>query len=73
MDLTILFVNVDDFYKKYLIKAPKTLAVSGKNQRKRHFVLSPSEVMNIFIAFQSSGYRNFKAFYLEYVSKFLIT
>ncbi|MDB6095759.1 MAG: Transposase [Francisellaceae bacterium] len=71
MDLTLLFVDVDDFCKKYLMNAPKSLPCPGKFKRNRKFTLSQSEIMTIFITFQTSGYRNFKAFYLEYVCKFL--
>lgn len=73
MDLTKIFVDVDDFMKNYLCSAPKklTLNKTQKISRNRACRLSNSEVMTICITFHISGYRNFKAFYLEYVCKYL--
>jgi hypothetical protein len=71
IDITTLFCNIDDFcmhleneYTKYLIQ--------NKNNKK--FNLSPSktlslsEIMTITVYFHLSNYRNFKAYYIEYVS-----
>ncbi len=70
MDLTGLFCDVDDFVNEHKKTAPK-----GINNREikysRNPSLSDSEIMTICIAFHQSGYRNFKAFYREYVFKFL--
>ncbi len=63
MDFTELFVDIDDFWKKFQPIYQKHLLQDRKIQRKRKNKLSMSEIMTILIAFQISGYRNFKAYY----------
>ena len=67
MDLTELFCNVDDFVK---LNVKKMLTNNKKYFRLSK--LSESEIMTISIAYHMSGYKNFKAFYREYVVKYLI-
>jgi len=72
MDLTALFCDVDDFVSKKEMSTvqPKVIG-KNKTQRIRACALSDSEIMTIIIAYHQSGYRNFKAFYIEYVCKHL--
>lgn len=73
MDLTTLFCDVDDFYKEYANQEPtnRRIAQNGKLLRNRKKSLSQSEIMTIVIYFHASGYRNFKAFYLNHVTTHL--
>jgi hypothetical protein len=59
-----LFCHVDDFCKAFLPHWNKQL-LSARRPRGRR--LSFSEIMTILIHFHQSNYRNFKAYYLEYV------
>jgi transposase len=65
--LVALFVSVDDFCQVYQPELDKHLLNSGMIQRKRTRSLSMSEIMTILIHFHQSHYRNFKAYYCEYV------
>lgn len=67
MDLTLLFCNVDDFYKEFFLSEPTNKVEDGKHHRNRNKRLSPSEIMTILIYFHASGYRNFKHFYINHV------
>jgi transposase len=66
-----LFVAVDDFWIIFRPRWHEHLLASGERQRIRAARLSESEVMTIVILFHQSHYRNFKAFYLEYVCRHL--
>jgi hypothetical protein len=65
--LVELFVSVDDFCQAFLPPLEKHLLQSGQIQRRRERSLRISEVMTILIHFHQSHYRNFKAYYSEYV------
>jgi len=65
--LVELFVHVDDFCQTFLPQFEKQLLQSGIVHRRRGRSLSMSEVMTILIHFHQSHYRNFKAYYCEYV------
>ena len=65
MNLVELFCKVDDFCLQFLPIMKKHLI--GGNHRNRSGQLSLSEIMTILILFHQSGYRHFKAFYLEHV------
>lgn len=65
--LVELFVSVDDFCITFLPKFNQLLLASGATQRQRARSLTVSEVMTILIHFHQSHYRNFKAYYCEYV------
>lgn len=69
MDLTELFCDVDDFVKLQI----NNRITDNKNNSNyfRPKKLSDSEIMTIVIAYHQSGYKNFKAFYFEYVNKYL--
>jgi hypothetical protein len=74
MDITTLFCDVDDFLKQSSSLLNKKLTNDNPPKRKyapRERKLSKSEVMTICILFHQSNYRNFKAFYLQYVVKYL--
>lgn len=64
MNLEQLYCLVDDFCKLFIPEWEKTLATTGVCRRKRPGQLSDSEFMTIYLCFQSSGYRDFKHFYL---------
>ena len=59
--LTRIFCEIDDFCKEFSshMKA-KLLPTSSAGPRGPRCRLSDSEIMVILIAFQSSGFRNFK-------------
>jgi hypothetical protein len=67
MDLTILFCDIDDFYKEFFLSDKANKIEDGKHHRNRNKRLSPSEIMTILIYFHASGYRNFKHFYINHV------
>ena len=71
MSLLELFVSVDDFCQIFLPVWEKKLIADGNKKRHRTGQLSISEIMTIIIYFHQSRYRNFKAYYIEYVSRHL--
>ena len=66
MSLLELFCEVDDFMRKFTPQWNASQLAAGK-QRQRAGRLCESEVMTILIHFHQSHYRNFKAYYTEYV------
>jgi len=71
MSLLELFVSVDDFCQIFLPVWEQKLMADGSKKRRRTGQLSISEIMTIIIYFHQSRYRNFKAYYTEYVCKHL--
>ena len=67
--LTELFCHVDDFCKVFVPAWQKQQLASGEIQRQRERSLSISEIMTILIHFHQSHYRNFKAYYIDYVQE----
>jgi len=65
--LVELFCAVDDFCKVFVPLWQKQMVSSGERQRLRKRSLSISEIMTILIHFHQSHYRDFKAYYNEYV------
>jgi len=65
--LVELFCDVDDFCQAFLPTVEEKVLSSGVQTRKRDRSLIISEIMTILIHFHQSHYRNFKAYYLEYV------
>ncbi len=65
-----IFVNVDDFCNVFEkeIKQKQLTSVSTIKTRNRKTQLSESEVISLLIAFHGGQFRNFKHFYLNYVS-----
>jgi hypothetical protein len=70
MSLLELFCDVDDFMLGFTPQWKATQLAAGK-QRQRAGQLCPSEVMTLLIHFHQSHYRTFKAYYTEYVQKYL--
>jgi hypothetical protein len=62
-----LFYDVDDFGQAFLPIWRKQLLSTAEIQRQRERSLSMSEIMTILIHFHQSHYRNFKAYYIDYV------
>ena len=69
--LVELFVAVDDFCQAFLPQFEGCLLQSGVIRRSRARSLSISEIMTILIYFHQSQYRDFKAYYCEYVLPYL--
>lgn len=67
MSVIELFCKVDDFCQTFQPALESGLIASGTRHRKRERRLCMSEIMTILIAFHSSGYRTFKAFYIDHV------
>lgn len=65
--LTELFCDVDDFCQEFVPVWQKQLVSAGEIQRKRARCLWMSEIMTILIHFHQSHYRDFKAYYTDYV------
>ena len=65
MDVTELFVGVDDFGMSFEAEFEHHLLADGHRRRRRDRRMSISEIMTILIAFQTSNYRTFKHFYLH--------
>jgi hypothetical protein len=65
--LVELFCHVDDFCQAFLPSVGKKVLSNGIQYRKRERSLTISEIMTLLIHFHQSHYRNFKAYYLEYV------
>ena len=71
-NLTALYCLVDDFCKEF-IPAWKTIMIqSDMKKRDRPGQLSASEIMTIYIHFHQSHYRDFKNYYINYVSRYLV-
>jgi transposase len=66
-NLTELFCDVDDFCQSFVPVWQKQMLSAGEIQRQRKRSLSISEIITILIHFHQSHYRNFKAYYTEYV------
>ncbi len=62
-----LFCKVDDFCQTFVPVWQKQLLSVGDVQRQRDRSLSISEIMTILIHFHQSHYRDFKAYYTDYV------
>jgi hypothetical protein len=62
-----LFCDVDDFCQSVVPIWQKQMLSAGEIQRQRERSLSMSEIITLLIHFHQSHYRNFKAYYTEYV------
>lgn len=68
--LTRIFCDIDDFYKEFEgYMQGKLLPAPADRQARRgpQCCLSESEIMTILVFFQSSSWRNFKHFYLQFL------
>jgi len=66
--LVELFCDVDDFCQAFIPQWEQHLLGAGTRQRRRARQMHLSEMMTIVIHFHQSHYRDFKAYYTEYVS-----
>ncbi len=67
MSLLNLFCDVDDFWQAFQTLWSGATLASRTRRGVRSPWLSPSEIMTIFIHFHQFHYRNFKAYYTEYI------
>src|SRR3974390_2511077 len=67
MSILALFCSVDDFWQGFAPGWEASLLSSGVRQRRRAGQMHPSEILTLAIAFHTSHYRTFKAYYLEHV------
>ena len=63
LDFTVLYCSIDDFTKT-LINDQQFKISYEKSKRGGPALMSLSEIMTIVVAYHSSGFKNFKAFYL---------
>ena len=68
--LTRIFVAIDDFCQAFEKEWEKVLLDSGEKKRKREKSLTTSEMMTIIVAFQQSGFRDFKTYYFHLLERF---
>lgn len=68
MSLLELFCHVDDFCQQFEAHWHQHLLTTGARRRQRRGQLSTSEIMTIVIHFHQAHYRDFKAYYLQYVA-----
>lgn len=66
--VTEIFVAVDDFCLQFELPIQKLLLSDAQSTKKRNRKagLCDSEIISLFIAFHSGGFRNFKFFYTQY-------
>ena len=66
-----MFFDCDEFCRVFEPPARALRLSDGKRHRHRESTLSLSEVMTIVILFQTSGFRNLKTYYRQYVCVYL--
>jgi len=66
-----LFYNVNNFCNEFEPVLNRNLIDEGEKHRIKESSLSLSEVMTVVILFHSSDFRCFKAYYTEYVMKYM--
>lgn len=69
VNLLELYCTADDFMKEFMPTYKKQLLTVGNKQRDRQSRLTISEIVSLLIYFHYSSYRNFKAYYTQYVVK----
>ena len=69
-NLVELYCDVDDFCKVFIPQWQQQLIEDGTRKRRRESRMSTSEIMTIIIGFHMSHHRDFKNYYLGYVSAF---
>jgi hypothetical protein len=72
--ITEIFVKADDFCKEFEMEYSKLQLPDPSNvkRRNRKSGLCDSEIITLLIAFQGGQFRNFKHFYLNYISAHLM-
>ena len=68
--LVDIFCDVDDFCKVFIPEWEKHQLADGSRKRQRQSRMTTSEIMTIIICFHTSHYRDFKNYYLGYISRF---
>ena len=68
--LVELFCDVDDFCKVFIPQWYKQLIEDGSRQRHRESRMTVSEIMTVIIGFHMSHHRDFKNYYIGFVSLF---
>ena len=68
--LVELFCDVDDFCKVFIPQWENQLLEEGTRKRNRHGRMTTSEIMTIVVYFHMSQSRDFKNYYIGYVSRF---
>jgi len=67
MSILELFVSVDEFWQQFEPLWQRELLARDSTRRQRATRLHPSEIMTLIIWFHQSGYRTFKAYYMQEV------
>jgi len=70
-NITETFCLIDDFCLKFEPEFEKQMLADKPNKRRRKCALSLSELMTIAVLFHQLRFRQFKAFYLLHVSRYL--
>ena len=63
-----IFVKIDDFHQEFEEHIKKTALEEGSIKRKRSSKLSDAEIMTILVGFHLSQIKNFKAYYIFYIT-----
>jgi Transposase DDE domain len=71
MNILPIFCDIDDFCLLFEPAWHHRLLADGAKHRHKPSTLALSEVMTILVLFHSSGYRDLKTFYMQYVQKHL--
>ena len=69
MEIETLFYNLDDFCQAFATIFESYLLPNKIVKRKKKSRLCLSEVATIVVYFHSSGYRNFKNYYIKHILK----
>lgn len=67
-NLVEIYCDVDDFCQLFIPQWEQTLIDNGTRKRRRSGQMTSSEIMTIIISFHQSHFRDFKNYYLTYVS-----
>jgi hypothetical protein len=68
--LVEIFCDVDDFCKVFIPQWELQLLADGTRKRQRKGRMTPSEIKSIIILFHMSHHRDFKNYYIGYISNF---
>tara|TARA_B110000014_G_C19989540_1_gene512524 strand:+ start:80 stop:964 length:885 start_codon:yes stop_codon:yes gene_type:complete len=68
--LVEIFCDVDDFCKVFIPQWELQLLADGTRKGQRKGRMTPSEIMSIIILFHMSHHRDFKNYYIGYISNF---
>lgn len=71
MDILPLFFDLDEFCRAFEPSFRQRLLTDKVAHRERARTLSLSEVMTLLVLFQTTGFRNLKQFYCEFVTRHL--